>query len=82
MENGQPRPLYVIADEIKSDWGTRVNFAAHPYLAAMSQLSVLTDTYGMDNAKGIIQYFLSNATSWRGDVARRVKAELRSMITR
>jgi hypothetical protein len=72
------RSLRDIAAEIRSDW-RNVNYAAEPYLAAMSTLDGISDSYGMDSGKSIVLYFLSNATTWRGDVARRVKAELRAM---
>ena len=73
------RPLYVIAAEIQSDW-TKVYFGAVPYLDAMGSLNKITDSYGADSAKEIVMYFLSNAQSWRGETARRVKAELKTMI--
>lgn len=72
------RPIYVIAREIKRDW-QKVNFAAKPYLDAMLSLDSINDQYGMDDAKGIIRYFLGNAQSWRGEVAKRVKTELRAL---
>jgi hypothetical protein len=46
----------------------------------MYSLDKITDNYGCDSAKSIIAYFLCNASSWRGDVAKRVKAELNKMI--
>lgn len=73
------RLLSEIADEIKSDW-TRPYYGAIPYLDAMSTLHRMNDFYGVEQADGIVRYFLSNASAWRGDVARRVKAELRSML--
>lgn len=73
------RSLHVIAEEIRGNW-VKVNYAAEPYLAAMHDLDKITDTYGYDSAKSIVMYFLSNATSWRGPVAREVKAELKNMI--
>lgn len=73
------RLLSEIADEIKADW-TRPYFGAVPYLEAMATLHRMRDMYGMDDAASIVRYFLSNATTWRGDTARRVKAELRSML--
>ena len=33
--------------------------------------------YGLDTAETIVIYFLSNATTWRGAVAREVKVELK-----
>lgn len=78
-----PRPLHVIAREIQADWqgrGKGINYAAKPYLAAMATLHAITDNYIHDSGVSVVAYFLANAGSWRGDVARRVKAELRGMI--
>jgi hypothetical protein len=72
------RPLYVIAREIKATW-PKVYFGAVPYLDAMGSLDSINDTYGYDDAKSVVLYFLSNATTWRGDDARRIKAELKSL---
>ena len=72
------RLLSTIAREIKSDW-KNVYFGAKPYLDAMSQLNSIDDMFYFDTAKSIVIYFLGNASSWRGDVARRVKNELKLM---
>ena len=74
------RELFEIAQEIKDDWGAKVNYGAKPYLNAMSNLRTIDDMYGMDTAKSVVAYFLSNARTWKGDVARRVKKELNQMI--
>jgi hypothetical protein len=75
----ETRSLDVIAREICEDW-KNVNYAAAPYLDAMQVMSSVNDAYGMDNGKAIVLYFLSNASSWRGNTARRVKAELKEMV--
>lgn len=72
------RPIYQIAAEIKSLWKP-VNFGAVPYLDAMQSLTDITDRYFEDSAKSIIAYFLSNASTWRGEDAKRIKAELKAM---
>lgn len=72
------RPLHVIAREIKSDW-KKMYFGAVPYVDAMMELDSITDTYYFDDAKSIVLYFLANASSWRGDTAKRIKAELKTM---
>jgi hypothetical protein len=79
------RPLYEIAREIRQNWkksisGTDLNFAARPYLDAMSGMDKITDSYGWDSGKSIVAYFLSNASTWRGETAKRVKAELNKML--
>ncbi len=73
------RPLYEIAQEIEKDW-TKVNFGARPYLDAMHSLTTINDHYLFDTGTSVVLYFLSNATSWRGETARRIKAELRDLM--
>jgi hypothetical protein len=36
--------------------------------------------YGLDTGYSIVAYFLSNANTWKGDVARAVKKELKKRI--
>jgi len=60
--------------------GRKVNYAAKPYLQAMYGLNSISDNYGCDSAKSIIAYFLCNASSWRGETAKRIKKELNAMI--
>jgi hypothetical protein len=74
----EKRPLYEIAKEIRADWKP-VGFAAKPYLNAMATLSDIGEGYGSDNAKTIVTYFLCNAQTWKGETARRVKAELKKL---
>lgn len=74
------RPLYEIASEIKSNWVSWRKSYAEPYINAMSDLSSIDDNYMFDSAKSIVLYFLANAQSWRGEVARRIKAELKAMV--
>lgn len=73
------RPIYVIAQDIKKNWA-RVYFGAVPYLQAMCQLTDLKDMYGMDSAESVVLYFLSNASTWRGPEAKRIKAELKAIL--
>lgn len=81
----QPRSLSVIAEEVYSDiragaWPAKSNYAALPYLRAMRELSDLSQSYGQDSARSVVLYFLSNAATWRGETARRIKAELKRML--
>lgn len=76
---GAARSLSAIAAEIGRDW-KKVYFGAVPYLEALVCLESLDDSYGCDDARGIVGYFLANASAWRGDVARRIKAELNARL--
>ena len=73
------RPLSAIAAEILVRWKSP-NYAAKPYITAMFALNTVDDKYGYDDARSIVLYFLSNASTWRGDDARRIKAELKALI--
>ena len=68
-----------LAAVVRKDW-QKINYAAAPYLAAMSCLETVSDTYGLDDGKTCVIYFLSNATGWRGETAKAVKAELKRRI--
>lgn len=73
------RPLYTIAREIRADW-KKVSPYAAPYLQAMSYLNSVDDNYILDSGRSIVSYFLANAGSWRGETAKRIKAELKTMV--
>jgi hypothetical protein len=73
------RRLSEVGNEIASLW-TKPFFGAVPYIRAMRQLSGVAGFYGSESAHSIILYFLSNAATWRGADARRIKAELNSML--
>jgi hypothetical protein len=73
------RELWIIAEEIRKDW-TKPYFGAVPYLDAMGDLINVDEAYGADTGKSIVLYFLANAQTWRGETARRVKAELKALV--
>ena len=72
------RTLKQIALEINDDW-TNINDYALPYLNAMYELESINDSYGLDSAKSVVLYFLSNATTWKGEKAREIKKELNKL---
>lgn len=74
------RTIHEIAAEIEKDWGTKVYFGARVYLSAMRTLNSIHDKFGADSAHSIVLYFLSNANTWRGKTARRIKRELQSIL--
>ncbi len=73
------RSISTIARDIRSDW-PKPNFAAVPYLDAMRHINGIGDKYYADDASSVVRYFLANATAWRGDTARTIKAELKAML--
>lgn len=79
MTQTETRSLNAIAADIIRHWKP-VYFAASPYVEAMLYMNTLDDKYGAETGKGVVQYFLSNCATWRGEDARRIKAELRSMV--
>jgi hypothetical protein len=74
-----PRSISTIAREISAVW-PKPYFAAVPYLEAMRRLDSMRDSDWHDSARSIVTYFLSNASQWKGDDARRIKAELKAML--
>jgi len=74
-----PRPLYIIAADIASHW-YNTHYTAKPYLDAMRELNSINGEYGADSARDVVLYFLSNASTFRGPEARRIKAELNDLL--
>jgi hypothetical protein len=77
------RPIHAIAQEIRTDWSAQkggISPHAKPYLDAMTELDNISQNYYADSGKSVVLYFLSNASTWRGETARRIKAELKSML--
>jgi hypothetical protein len=64
---------------IRKDW-KNVYFGARPYVEALECLDNVNETYIMDSGKTLVLYFLANASTWRGPVAKAVKAELKALI--
>lgn len=67
-----------IADLIKKDW-KKVYFGAVPYLDAMGKIDA-NGMYFADSWQSIVTYFLANTNTWRGPVAKEVKAELKKRL--
>lgn len=84
MKQYDHRPLHEIAADIRRDWSAqtasgKVPPAADAYLRPMETLTAITDNYYLDSAKSVVLYFLSNANTYRGETARRLKAELKTI---
>ncbi len=89
-ETIERRPLYEIAGDIvqvwfanrakskrsKTRWQDTVYFGAVPYLEAMLTMDG-TQAYGLDSVSNIVTYGLSNMSTFRGERARQLKAELK-----
>lgn len=77
------RPLYEVTREIIRDHqlqGKGLYFGAVPYVEAMKSLDKLEDHFFEDSGRDIVIYALSNLATWRGETARRVKAELNAAL--
>ena len=75
--NLENKSIAELAAIIRKDW-QKVNFAAKPYLEAMQSLHSVRSSYGYDTGKSVVLYFLSNASAWRGEIAKSVKLELKN----
>lgn len=71
--------IFQIAAVIRKDW-KNVYFGAVPYLGSMRSMNSIRDNFGADDGRSIVAYFLSNASTWRGPVAKAVKAELKKRL--
>lgn len=77
------RNLSEIAQEIKQHFrslGKEPYFGMVPYLNAMLKIhsSDPDARYLYEDARTQVMYFLSNATAWKGETARRIKQELKT----
>lgn len=79
LEDFSQLSISELASRIRRDW-KNVNFAASPYLDAMDSLNKITDMYIADPGTNIVAYFLSNASTYRGDTAKAIKAELKRRL--
>jgi hypothetical protein len=68
-----------LARMIRMDW-KKVYFGASPYLGAMNSMNSVDDSYGMDDGRMVINYFLANASQWKGELARKIKKELNKRV--
>jgi hypothetical protein len=73
--------LYELACYIRKDWKNPF-FGAVPYLQALASGLAIHESYGMDSMNSIVRYFLSNASTWRGPVAKAIKLELNARSKR
>lgn len=76
MENLKDLTIREIAALIRKDW-KKVYFGAVPYLDALSEVDSLSDPYYAEDGRTQSLYFRSNASGWRGPVAKAIKAELK-----
>jgi hypothetical protein len=76
---GRTRSLASIAAEIRTSWA-EPHFTAVPYIEALAHMSKVTDRYGREDGDRMVLCFLNEAVRWRGETARRIKAELRQML--
>jgi hypothetical protein len=69
---------------IKANWRATakngIYFGAVPYLQAMACVNALDDQYGCEDGRTQVLYFLSNAQTWKGEVAKAIKAELNKRL--
>lgn len=78
-----------IAAEVLNLWKTKYGKnlpwslkCALPYLQAMLECDTTDKNarYYAETVESVVIYFLANITNWRGDDAKRIKAELKSML--
>ena len=75
----QNRSLNAIAKDIRQSW-KNIYWAADPYVEALEFLNRIEDTYIVGNGVSIVEGFLANSGSFKGEDARRIKAELKAIL--
>jgi hypothetical protein len=79
-----PRSLAQISCEIADSLGESIILPKYgymrPYIYAMAQLDSISEQCCCDSALDIVLRFLCNANTWQGEDARRIKAELKSIV--
>ena len=74
------RKLREIAFEIEADWKNIKNSGAQEALHQMKEISDIGAQHGhYSTGYSVVGCFLTHAIGWRGEVARRIKKELRAM---
>lgn len=81
MKSDSLRPIRHIAADIMHAWG-KPYFGAKPYIEAMLFLNTIEDRFIADSAESVVEHFLSNASTFRGEQARTLKAELKAHLGR
>jgi len=82
IDSKEQNPVYTVSElarQIRADW-KKPYFGAVPYIEAMLSIHDIDGMYYEESAKSIVNYFLANAGTWRGDEARRIKAILNKMV--
>jgi len=76
------RPLHEIARDALSCVSLKGNTRTYSeaYLRPMLSLTSIQENYGYDSAESVVLYALSNLQHWRGDDAKRIKAELKAHL--
>ena len=64
---------------IRRNWPNMPACAA-VYFEPLASLEDLSQDYGQDSVRSVALYFLANASTWKGDVARAVKKELNKRL--
>lgn len=75
------RGLQAITKDIRKDWKTPY-IGATPCLMTMSNIysgNLNTEYLGVSGREAVTE-FLDNADSWEGEVATKIKAELKKML--
>lgn len=78
----QLRPLYEIAHEALSCDSLKGNtrIYAESYLKPMLSLTSVHENYIYDSGTDVVLYALANLQHWRGEDAKRIKAELKAHL--
>ncbi len=76
----ESRPIHEIAKDIRKDW-TKIDPRTNEYLKCLERMDRVNDMVGMEYGDMVVAHFLAFAAPrWRGEVARKIKAELNLVL--
>jgi len=74
------RTLKEISKEIRGDWRKINNTSAREALKCMDRMGQISEPFLAErNGHSVVGTFLTHSVGWRGETARRIKKELRTM---
>ena len=68
-----------LLEQVKSDW-TEAPQTIEECIQSLQMSGAAANNYLDAEAEEYLKFFLTNCSAWRGEVARRVKAELRKRL--
>ncbi|BCG50270.1 hypothetical protein [Ralstonia phage RP13] len=80
VESVKSLSIMQIAAIIDQDWNNAGKIYATNHIIRLKQMYTIKDSVGADKGDWNVAYFLANASTWKGNTARIIKAELKRRL--